>query len=73
MTQPSPTVQLTQYTGSCADGSTVAGYYMISGAGHTWPGGPHLSRAATRILGPQSNVIDASSTIWSFFEAHPLP
>ncbi len=71
VTQPSPTVQLTQYTG-CADGSTVE-LYMISGAGHTWPGGPHLSRAATRILGPQSNVIDASSTIWSFFEAHPLP
>jgi len=71
VTNPSPTVQLTAYTG-CAAGTTVE-LYTISGAGHTWPGGPPLPRSATRLLGPQSNAIDASSTIWSFFAAHPRP
>ena len=71
VTNPSPTVQLTAYTG-CAAASTVE-LYTISGAGHTWPGGPPLPRRATRLLGPQSNGIDASSTIWSFFAAHPMP
>lgn len=71
VTMPSPTVQLTAYTG-CAGGATVE-LYTISGAGHTWPGGPPLTRSVTKLLGPQSNAVNASTTIWSFFEAHPMP
>ena len=64
-----PGVQLTEYTG-CAGGAVVS-LYTISGAGHTWPGGPPLPRSITRTLGPQSQV-QASSMIWAFFQQHPL-
>ena len=64
-----PGVQLTEYTG-CAGGAVVS-LYTISGAGHTWPGGPPLPRSITRVLGPQSQV-QASSMIWAFFQQHPL-
>ena len=64
-----PQATLTQYTG-CAGGATVE-LYTISGAGHTWPGGPTLSRSITRVLGPQSQV-PAASLIWTFFSQHPL-
>ena len=47
--------------------------YTIAGEGHEWPGGPKVPRALRTVLGPQSNAIDANSTIWAFFEAHPLP
>ena len=70
VTTVNPTVQLSAFTG-CAGGTTVE-LYTITGAGHTWPGGPRLARQAIKILGPQSNAIDASSTIWSFFAAHPM-
>ena len=32
-----------------------------------------LKHAALRALGPQTTAIGASSTIWAFFAAHPLP
>jgi polyhydroxybutyrate depolymerase len=60
---------LTQYTG-CAGGATVE-LYTISGAGHTWPGGPPLPRSITRAVGPQSQV-PASSLIWTFFSQHSM-
>jgi polyhydroxybutyrate depolymerase len=60
---------LTQYTG-CAGGATVE-LYTISGAGHTWPGGPPLPGRFTRVVGPQSQV-PAASLIWTFFSQHPL-
>ncbi len=69
--QPDPGVTLTAYAG-CRDGAGVE-LYTISGEGHEWPGGPHLRRAITKILGPQSTAIDANSVMWAFFEAHPLP
>jgi poly(3-hydroxybutyrate) depolymerase len=47
--------------------------YTIAGEGHEWPGGPLLRAADTSALGPQSQAIDANSTMWQFFEAHPLP
>jgi polyhydroxybutyrate depolymerase len=53
-------VTLTAY-GDCAAGATVA-LYTIDGAGHEWPGAPG-----------QTPAIDASTTMWSFFSAHPLP
>ena len=68
--QPDPGVTLTKYSG--CKGEANVELYTITGEGHEWPGGPHLIRALTRVLGPQSNAIDANNTMWSFFEAHPL-
>jgi polyhydroxybutyrate depolymerase len=42
--------------------------YTIDGGGHTWPG----SKIGLRILGKTSADIDASATMWAFFQAHPL-
>jgi poly(3-hydroxybutyrate) depolymerase len=47
--------------------------YTLLGEGHEWPGGPHLPRRVTRVLGPQSNAVDADAAMWAFFAAHPLP
>ena len=71
VTNPATIVKLTEYTG--CQGGAVAELYTISGEGHEWPGGPSLRAADTSVLGPQSQAIDADSTMWRFFEAHPLP
>jgi polyhydroxybutyrate depolymerase len=63
-------VELTGYSG-CSRGASVE-LYAIAGEGHEWPGGPHLRKSITRVLGPQSTAIDADTTIWAFFAAHPL-
>ena len=68
---PATGVQLTTYS-PCADGATVE-LYSIVGEGHEWPGGPHLPRRITQVLGPQSTAISANDVMWSFFVAHPLP
>jgi polyhydroxybutyrate depolymerase len=67
---PAPGVTLTRYTG-CGGGATVE-LYTISGEGHEWPGGPHLPKSLTKVLGPQSTAIDADTVMWDFFAAHPL-
>jgi polyhydroxybutyrate depolymerase len=67
-TQPATDVTLTTYT-SCTDDTTVE-LYSITGEGHEWPGGPHLRKALTQVLGPQSTAIDANALMWSFFAAH---
>jgi polyhydroxybutyrate depolymerase len=53
---------------SC-DGRSEAVYYLIDGLGHGWPGG--INRLPPRLIGPSSTAIDATSTIWSFFQRHP--
>jgi polyhydroxybutyrate depolymerase len=58
--QAAPGVDLTSYTG-CAAGAVI-NLYTIAGAGHEWPGAAQ-----------QNNAIDATSVMWSFFAAHPLP
>ena len=50
----------------CAKGGEVV-FYIIDGGGHTWPGSVGVGR-----LGLTTKQIDASSTIWDFFKAHPL-
>ena len=64
-------VTLTRYA-RCRAGSTVE-LYAIAGEGHEWPGGPHLPRRYTVLLGAQSNAIDADETMWAFFARHRLP
>lgn len=56
----------------CAQGSAVE-LYTVAGAGHEWPGGPALPPAFTRVLGPQSNAVDANDAMWRFFRAYALP
>ena len=70
-TAPSPTVQLATYA-PCSGGAVVD-LYSLTGAGHTWPGGPPLPNRLQLELGPTSKFLDANTTMWSFFEQHPLP
>jgi polyhydroxybutyrate depolymerase len=51
---------------SCQDGAEVA-LYTVHGGGHTWPGGPPIP-----FVGKTSTDIDASETMWAFFQAHLL-
>jgi polyhydroxybutyrate depolymerase len=67
---PATTVTLTAYSG-CRNGASVE-LYTIEGEGHEWPGGPTLPADLTRVLGPQSNAVDANALIWKFFAAHHL-
>jgi polyhydroxybutyrate depolymerase len=53
--------------GQCKDSADVI-LYTIDGGGHTWPG----SKIGLSILGKTSADIDASATMWAFFQAHPL-
>jgi polyhydroxybutyrate depolymerase len=69
--QPVAGVTLTDYTG-CRDGATVE-LYTLEGEGHEWPGGPTLPTSVTRLLGPQSNAVNADNLMWAFFAAHPMP
>jgi polyhydroxybutyrate depolymerase len=68
--QPQPSIRLSSYAG-CKAGAAVS-LYTIDGEGHEWPGGPHLGRAYTAILGAQSDAISANNTMWQFFSSHPL-
>jgi polyhydroxybutyrate depolymerase len=69
--RPAPSAVLVTYSG-CRDGATVE-LYTLSGEGHEWPGGPALPAAVTRLLGPQSNAVNADAVMWAFFAAHPMP
>jgi polyhydroxybutyrate depolymerase len=59
--------QVTRRTWKGCDGTSEVVLYSIIGGGHTWPGAIAISR-----LGLTTKQIDASSTIWDFFAAHPL-
>ena len=72
---PSPTeamvatdVTRIEYTGCAGDAAVVL--YRIEGGGHTWPGGGPLPEW---FAGPTTRSIDATSQMWAFFRAHPLP
>jgi len=69
--RPAGSVTFTLYA-RCADGATV-GLYTIAGEGHEWPGGPKLPRAVTRLLGAQSDAINADDVMWQFFRLRVLP
>lgn len=52
---------------NCADDADVV-FYSIADGGHTWPGG---GTGAGFLLGKTSQDIDASETMWEFYQAHP--
>ena len=51
------------------DGAEVV-FYTVADGGHTWPGGKSLPRY---IAGVTSADIDATRTMWEFFQRHPMP
>ena len=50
-------------------GCTEVVFYTIAGGGHSWPGGNPLPKW---IVGITSHDIDATRTMWEFFQQHPL-
>jgi polyhydroxybutyrate depolymerase len=44
-------------------------FYTIAGGGHSWPGGGYLPKI---IVGNTTHDIDATRTLWDFFQQHPL-
>jgi polyhydroxybutyrate depolymerase len=67
------TSSVTRSVATCPDGREVE-LITIAGAGHQWPGSfpPGPVRRALGIDIP-SKALDATSTIWAFFAAHPAP
>jgi polyhydroxybutyrate depolymerase len=61
-------VELRRYQG-CDDAGAVE-FYVIEGGGHTWPGSP--IDLSGRGLGATTSSVDATETVWSFFERHRL-
>lgn len=60
----SPHVILRVYR--CPVGVSVE-FYIVIGGGHTWPGSV-FTKAIAAITGPTTFEINASTTIWAFFE-----
>lgn len=60
-------------TARCPGGAEVD-LIAIEGAGHQWPGSKPAPSWATRLLrlDPPSGALDATTTLWNFFERHPV-
>jgi polyhydroxybutyrate depolymerase len=52
----------------CPAGADV-GFYILDGAGHTWPGS-EFHTALENTVGPTNMNIDASKAMWAFFKQH---
>ncbi len=63
---------VTTSVATCPSGRSVE-LITIAGAGHQWPGGTPPRPLVARImqLDQPSHALDATATIWAFFEAHP--
>lgn len=60
---------VTTQTAGCADGRTVE-LISVAGAGHQWPGGQRTPWAELAGVPEPSTALDATDTIWRFFDAH---
>lgn len=56
----------------CPDGRGVT-LITVAGAGHQWPGAAPRGNGRLLRLDPPSTALDATDTIWRFFQAHPRP
>lgn len=65
--EPRETVEVMQYS-DCSQGASVMLYSLME-AGHIWPGG---MRFPGNSAGPNSDRIDGTRVMWSFFQNHPL-
>ncbi len=63
---------VTTSVATCPAGRSVE-LITITGAGHQWPGGKPPRPLIARImeLDQPSHALDATQTIWAFFQAHP--
>ncbi len=61
---------VTRSTYSGCHGSARVVYYDVLGAGHTWPDG--FQYLPVSIIGKTSRNLDASATIWRFFQGYHL-
>lgn len=61
-------------TSSCAQVRTVV-LITVDGAGHQWPGGKTKNGIVQQILGTDqpSTALDATTTLWEFFQDHTQP
>ena len=66
-TTPVGAVTGIRYTG-CRENAEVV-FYTIEGGGHSWPGGSPLP---VWIVGVTNTDINASATMWEFFQSHSL-
>lgn len=55
-----------------ADGTAVT-LITIAHAGHQWPGGQPPAPWAKRLLDKPSTALNATDTLWRFFQQHTLP
>jgi len=53
----------------CKTGAELV-FYTIAGGGHVWPGSKPLPKF---IVGQHNTDIDATRSMWVFFQQHPLP
>jgi polyhydroxybutyrate depolymerase len=53
---------------NCASNAEVI-FYTIAGGGHSWPGGEPMPES---IVGYTTQDINATKTMWDFFQQHPL-
>jgi polyhydroxybutyrate depolymerase len=65
--EPVPGVSRSDYA-PCRGGTEIV-YELISGGGHSWPGGERMAK----FLDPPSTAIAATREIWRFFAGHPTP
>ena len=65
---------VTRDRASCASGREVT-LITIADAGHQWPGGQPLGKAAVKLLhlDQPSPALNATRTLWMFFQSHSLP
>ena len=61
---------VTLLTWRCPPTTTVE-LYRVTGGGHSWPGSA-FSKAIAGVVGKTTFSISANTTMWAFFEAHPL-
>lgn len=61
---------VTTATARCPDGYGVT-LITVAGAGHQWPGGTRPGAGRVLQLDPPSTELDATDTIWRFFQDHP--
>lgn len=65
-------VEITLLSHPCGPEAAAVELYRIDQGGHSWPGS-EFSRAIEAAVGYTTFEVNASSLIWSFFQAHPLP
>jgi len=65
-----PSGAVTTSIASCPQGRSVE-LITIAGAGHQWPGHPGPKGPVSSQLDPPFMGLDATQTIWDFFQAHP--